>query len=107
MSELPRAVEGADWLRLKVLIEQTELRVKLWEVEARRAERRWHRAVYEVDRRGLTSTRSLTSAYVVAAAKERVWVPGEKLKADLELLAYLYELRGRMLAESDGSECEA
>jgi hypothetical protein len=106
MSDHPLRVQGADWLRLRVLIEQTEARIALWEAEERVAERRWHRGVREVDRRGLTNPDTIASAYVKAAAVERVWVPEVQLKQDRDLLLQLYELRRQMLACTDGSECE-
>jgi hypothetical protein len=100
-------VHGDDWLRLRVLIEQTEARVKLWEAEERRAERRWHRGVREVDQRRLTNPDRLGMAYAAEAAKERVWVPTCKLDEDRRLLDRLYRLRRQMLECTDGSECEA
>ena len=105
MSE-PLNVEGMDWLRLKVLIDQTRARIELWEREELVAERRWHRAVREVDRRGLTDPEKIGWAYMAEAAKERVWVPTNRLQQDRELLARLYDLRRQMLECTDGSECE-
>jgi hypothetical protein len=107
MSDLPKTIEGMDWPRLALLIKQTRARIELWEVEELRAERRWHRGLREVDRRGLTNPDSVSAAYVAAAARERVWVPTSKLEQDRELLAHLYRLRDLMLGASDGSECEA
>jgi hypothetical protein len=99
-------VVGEDWLRLRVLIEQTEARIRLWEAEELRAERRWHRGVREVDRRGLTNSETIAVEYAKAAARERVWVPSNNLGEDRALLDHLYSLRRRMLEATDGSECE-
>lgn len=99
-------VVGDDWLRLKVLIEQTENRIKLWEVEERRAERRWHRGNREIDRRGLTKPDNIFEAMMEVVESEKLWVPEERLNEDRQLLAQLYELRRQMLASTDGSECD-
>lgn len=97
---------GDDWLRLKVLIEQTENRIKLWEQAERQAERKYHRGLREIDRRGLTKPDNIFEATWDMVSAERLWVPEERLCQDRALLARLYELRGKMLAASNGSECE-
>jgi hypothetical protein len=99
-------VVGDDWLRLAELIKQTETRIKLWELEERRAERRWHRGNREIDRRGLTKPDNIFEAMMEVVETERLWVPEDKLQQDRALLARLYELRRQMLASTDGSECE-
>jgi hypothetical protein len=98
-------VEGADWPRLHLLIQQTEARIRLWEAEELRAERRWHRGMREVDRRGLTKEENLIEAMIEVVEQERLWVPEDRLASDRALLARLHGLRDAMLGASDGSEC--
>lgn len=83
--------------QLEVVIAQTEARIELWEKEALRAERRWHRGVRTVDQRGLTKAENIFDALWEVAEDERLWVPDERLRQDTELLKHLYEVRQQLL----------
>jgi hypothetical protein len=106
MFDCTKGIEGVDWGRLRLLIEQTEARIALWEVEERRAERKYHRGLREIDARGMTKAENIFEATWEMVAGERLWVPDDKLQQDRALLADLKALRAAMLASSDGSECE-
>lgn len=99
-------VAGNDWSRLSLLIKQTETRIKLWEVEETIAERRWHRGIRDLDRRGLSKPDSVMEAMMEVLERGKLWVPEANLDRDRLLLARLYSLRAEMLASTDGSECE-
>lgn len=106
MFDCTNSVGGLDWGRLRLLIEQIEARIALWEVEERRAERRYHRGLREIDARGMTKAENIFEATWEMVDGGKLWVPEEKLKEDRALLADLKALRAAMLASTDGSECD-